>query len=282
VKSHPAAYTTDALPPQRQPVRMAMTFHAGKPSATGYYLIEGAGPDVFAVDGEGTIRWYKQFDTFAAETKQQADGTFTTFVGNTMGFQPYAGEYERYTPGGERIATYAARSPDISVGGKPPVYTDNHDLVISKDAEGTEHIHLIGYELLPLSPTDSTIAAWHMVQRQSTSGVLEMRWKASSRFTSDDTIETIAASKPDVDHMNALSLDPNDDNYVVSLRNLDAVVKIEQASGKVLWQIGGKQATIKVENDPLGGFNGQHDAQIIQNGDLLVFDDGTEHSPPES
>ena len=66
----------------------------------------------------------------------QPDGTFTTFVGATMGWQPVPGPYTRYSPDGTRIATYMPTSPDTSETGKPTVYTDNHDFHITTDRAG--------------------------------------------------------------------------------------------------------------------------------------------------
>jgi hypothetical protein len=279
----PVAYTTPPLPAELVGVEMAITAGTGMPSPTGYYLVEGTGDDAFAVDGEGTLRWYRQFDGFTEETKMQTDGTFTTFVGDTMGFQPLLGEYTRYAPDGTRLATYAATSPDASEPGLPVVYTDNHELQITTDTTGADHLHMIAYELLPLSATDTTLAAWHEIQRQSPDGAVEFQWKTWSRFTSNDTTEPIPLPGVyDVDHMNALSLDPSDGNYVASMRDLDAVVKVSAVSGDVLWQIGGKQSTMTVASDPLGGFYGQHHAHILANGDLLLYDNGLQHTPPES
>src|SRR6185437_330914 len=196
VKSPPVSFTTGALPMQLANVTLDVTPTKGKPSTTGYYLVEGTGPFAFAVDGEGTVRWYREFGNFAAEAKMQYDGTFTTFVGNTMGFEALAGQYEAVTP-------------DTSETGNPTVFTDNHDLLVSKDAKGQEHIHLIGYEMRPVSSTDSTIAAWHVIQRESPDGTLEFQWKTWSRFTSADAVDPLpGAMSKDLDHMNALSFDP--------------------------------------------------------------------------
>ena len=75
-----------------------------------------------------------------------------------------------------------------------------------------------------MDSTGTTLGAWHMIQRQSADGAVEFQWKSWSRYTVDDTTESIQApGVSDVDHMNALSLDPTDGAYIVSLRNLDAV-----------------------------------------------------------
>ncbi len=276
----PVAYTTAALPSELQGVTVTITPGSGVPRSTGYYLVEALSGDVLAFDGAGVIRWYHPLAGSATETKMQPDGTFTTFIGNTDGYQPVPGRYDRYSPDGTTLASYSVASPDPSEPGMPPVYTDPHELQITKDEQGVEHLHMIGFEMRPISPTDSTVNAWHEVVRQSPDGDVEFRWKSWSRFTSADQNE--APGVGDIDHLNALSFDPSDSNYIVSERDLDAVVKIDQSSGDVLWQIGGFQSTMKVVNDPMGTFYAPHDAHLADNGNLLVFDNGLRHKPRES
>ena len=37
-----------------------------------------------------------------------------------------------------------------------------------------------------------------------------------------------------------------------------------------------------IVNDPLGGFSAQHSVRVLTNGDLLLYDNGLRHTPPES
>src|SRR5271155_2598373 len=55
-----ATGTTAALPSELTPLRFTVTPGTGQPQA-GYYLISGAGDDAIAVDGTGTLRWYRAF-----------------------------------------------------------------------------------------------------------------------------------------------------------------------------------------------------------------------------
>lgn len=92
----------------------------------------------------------------------------------------------------------------------------------------------------------------------------------------------------DVIHTN--SLEVVDDSVIISSRHLDAIHKISLIDGSIIWKLGGNSKTkydIKVTN-LYGAFNqfnktidfnhlfsGQHDARILENGHLSVFDNGT-------
>jgi hypothetical protein len=50
----------------------------------------------------------------------------------------------------------------------------------------------------------------------------------------------------------------------------------------MLWRLGGRHNEFTIVGDPLRGFGFQHDVRVLDNGDLLFFDSGLAHSPPES
>lgn len=80
-------------------------------------------------------------------------------------------------------------------------------------------------------------------------------------------------------HGNSIEEDTNGD-YLLSFRHLNAVVKIDRASGNVVWRLGGKQSDFSFVND--NGFSGQHDARWLPNGNLSLFDNGNMATPQES
>jgi outer membrane protein assembly factor BamB len=273
--------TTSALPPDLAALQITTTGTPSSPS--GYYLISGAGNYSAAFDKNGTFRWYRGFGSPTQEAKMHSDGTFTTYVGKSSGSQPVAGTYVRYTPDGTQIATYSAASPDPSDPSSPIVYTDPHELLITTNDAGEENIHIFGYALHPRSASDPTLAAWHQLQRQrEDDGTVEFRWKISDYFTANDETLGGVATSNDIDHANAIDIDPRDGNYVLSLRNFNAVVKIDYTTGSVLWQFGGIRNQFALVDDPLGGFMAQHSARVLENGNILLYDDGPGHSPPES
>ncbi|MBA3975892.1 MAG: hypothetical protein C0504_16930 [Candidatus Solibacter sp.] len=78
-------------------------------------------------------------------------------------------------------------------------------------------------------------------------------------------------------HSNSLQLAP-DGNIIVSVRHLDQILKVDYqggaASGEVLWRFG-KDGDFKVESaDPWPWPSHQHDASILEDGTLLIYDNG--------
>jgi len=85
----------------------------------------------------------------------------------------------------------------------------------------------------------------------------------------------------DIAHVNSVGEAP-DGNIVVSFRNLNQVIKIDRTTGRVLWRLGGKRSSFKIEGDPNGQFAAQHDAREIDDNVITLFDNayctGDEHA----
>jgi hypothetical protein len=77
--------------------------------------------------------------------------------------------------------------------------------------------------------------------------------------------------------INSVDLDL-DGNLVISSRNMDEITKIDRRSGRILWRFGGRSNQFKRQNDTVG-FSAQHSANMLPNGNLLMYDDGLYHSP---
>ncbi|MCZ7583460.1 MAG: aryl-sulfate sulfotransferase [Deltaproteobacteria bacterium] len=73
-------------------------------------------------------------------------------------------------------------------------------------------------------------------------------------------------------HGNAVARIPGSQDFVVSLRNLDAIVKVSRAAGNIVWKLGDGMDFELEDPDGLGWFYGQHDAKISADGTMLVFD----------
>lgn len=76
-------------------------------------------------------------------------------------------------------------------------------------------------------------------------------------------------------HVNSIALDPSGD-VIVGARNTCAVYRIDRATGKTVWQVGGKRPTFRMGAGTR--FYYQHDARLRPDGMLTVFDD--EGAPP--
>jgi hypothetical protein len=76
-------------------------------------------------------------------------------------------------------------------------------------------------------------------------------------------------------HVNSISID-TDGNPIASARDTYAIYKINRATGRVIWRLGGKDSSFKM--GPGASTAMQHDAVVQPDGTLTIFDDGA--GPP--
>jgi hypothetical protein len=81
----------------------------------------------------------------------------------------------------------------------------------------------------------------------------------------------------DISHWN--SIEPAGKYYLVSFRHLDAIYAINRKSGKIAWKLGGTPTakSLKILNDPRGAYPiaGQHDARLLPDGTVSIYDNTT-------
>ncbi len=283
-ESAPLTSHTGALPTDLQ--RVALT--SDGPASAGYLLTAvtlDSNGYALAFGPSGDVCWYRRFGLRpgenAVETKQQPDGTITVFIGATFGWQPTYGRYFQILPSGELVGTHAA---------SVPYYTDNHELLLTGSAPRFGEVLLFGYDLRHVDLTSlggqaDVLLAGHSIVRQTREGSVKFFWSAWDHFTLRDWIEIppdlAQLTNTDFDHPNSLDID-GDGNYVASFRNLSEITKIDAVTGAIIWRLGGRNNQFTLVNDPLSGFAGQHSVRVLPNGDLLLFDNGIRHAPPES
>jgi hypothetical protein len=249
----------------------------------GYFFFGGSFGHEIAFDEKGTIRWYREATKVetgplpSQEWKMQYDGSMTAYVGSSRGWEHDQGEFVRFTPQGRTLARYSHVS-DPTEPGNPVLYTDPHELLITRDASGQEYLHSFAYLFRPAGPKGEP-ASWHELIRSTPDGRVLFRWKAWDHILETDQRETLPG--PEVDHPNSLDFDA-DGNYVVSFRQTDEIMKIDSSTGAILWRFGGVHNQFRIVGDPLGGFSGQHSVRVLPNGNLLLFDNGLRVQPPES
>lgn len=282
--SDPTQWLTDSLPASLGGVRLTLN---GAPGP-GYLLTAVTkDSDAFAVafDRAGAIRWYRRFPArpgeIAIASTQQSNGDFSVFVGASTGWEPVDGRYAVFTPDGAVVESYTAGSP---------YYTDPHELVLAAPGTPAERALLFGYDLRHLDLTAlggqaDQLVAGHTILRRSPSGAVAFVWSAWDHFSLQDWVaippNLAQLANIDFDHPNSLEID-RDGNYIVSFASLTEITKIDAVSGQMLWRFGGRHNQFTLVGDQLGGFGIQHDVRILDNGDLLLYDNGNLHSPPQS
>lgn len=74
----------------------------------------------------------------------------------------------------------------------------------------------------------------------------------------------------DYAHINNVCISP-DNNFIISFRNLDSVIKVNR-KGEIVWKLGGKNDSFHLNKTQ--EFSRQHDAQYIDKNKIIVFDNG--------
>ena len=82
-------------------------------------------------------------------------------------------------------------------------------------------------------------------------------------------------------HGNSIEID-YDNNLILSDRRSSQLIKIHRTTGEIIWIWGGPLNSFEIINDSFGSFSKQHDARRLENGNILLFDNGNEHEPPTS
>lgn len=265
-------FRTDALPPRLRLISMTVT---GMPP-TGYILLNPITPSAdssgyaVAFDGSGRIRWYRAFagGPVAVDVKQQENGNFTAGVG-PIPLVGYRSRYYEFTPAGQIVREYAATAPN---------YLDLHELLLTSTHGPNPVAHHFEFEFRDTSGVP--LAANRLVRRTADGSTL-FSWSAWDHFTPADAIEPNSLGDQSFDHPNSIDLDQAG-NYVLSWRNFGEVSAIDAGTGALLWRLGGAHNEFAFVGDPLNGFSAQHSARILENGNLLLYDNGSRHDPPES
>jgi hypothetical protein len=117
------------------------------------------------------------------------------------------------------------------------------------------------------------------LQQVSSRGSLVWDWKSQNHVSLAETgrwwpwVINNGAFGYDILHWN--SIEPAGDSVIASFRHLDAVYKIDKGTGDIVWKLGGTETleSLEVKDDPRGHtFGAQHDARLLPDGTLTVFD----------
>lgn len=275
-----ASYDSPPLP--QALMGASMTLVSGTPPASGYTLTAMSGPDghgyLIAFDGTGAIRWYHDCGPWdVQEAKQQTNGDLTVYVGNAIGSNAAPGAFVELTPTGDSVR---------SISAKGSAYTDGHELMVQSDANGKRIAdYLFGYDIRNVNETaygggTNDQLAGHQLLRIGATGAVDTLMQGWNYWNHADRIDPPLADQS-IDHPNSIDFDI-DGGVIASFRNLGAVVKIDPATHKVLWQLGGARNQFTFVGDPLNGFSGQHSVRVLPNGHFIVFDNGVSNSTPAS
>ena len=158
---------------------------------------------------------------------------------------------------------------------------DNHDMKLLPNGHalvfGSEVRTINMSALVPGGKTAASVTG-DILQEIDANNRLVFEWHTFDHIAITNSFYDLTQQTIDYAHMNAVSIDPTDNNLLVSLRTTSEIVKINRQTGEVMWRLGGKMNQFTfigehAENAPYYTV-GQHDIHRLANGNLLFFDNG--------
>ena len=291
VDSDPASCLTGALP-STLPALAVSEQPGAEPGYTMIGILQGlfsgssssggassgiAGPLI--VDHTGQIVWYRDaFEGAVTDWQKQPDGTYTASINQIYVPEGYIdNRYFQLDSLGNVIRTYSALGQWL---------TDNHELRLLSNGDALLFaIDSRTMDLTQWGGQSSVTVIGNILERISPASELLFSWDALDHLDIGSTDPLILQGLPNADsldftHGNAIDVSA-DGSYLVSLRNLSQVIKVNQ-SGSIVWRLGGVDSDFRFVNDPLGRFSLQHGMRELPNGNILLFDNGVSHQPPQS
>lgn len=249
----------------------------------GWYLLDAAFPTppgeqsrfLLILDERGVPVWYHRVASPSIDFTRLSNGTlaWTKLLGLAFG-STAGGAFEVHSLDGTLLRSIA------TVSGP----TDHHDIaeLPNGDVILATYVprHNVDLTALGAGFTNHELVYDGHLEEIRPDGTVAWTWKSEDHIPVTDS--TFPLRFPGVDgtgvdliHINSVHIAPDGD-VIVSGRHTDAVYKIHRnVAGDVVLRVGGKHSDVTFVNDPLGGFGRQHDAQLLANGHLRLFDNRT-------
>jgi hypothetical protein len=246
--------------------------HPGSSTTVTITPVGPGGPMI--VDGGGNLVWFRQLaqpDVAANLRLQRFRGrqVLTWWEGTVT---PAA-----FGVGGGVIANHSYNVVRVvHAGNGYPMDLHEFELTREGDALFTVYspilVHLPGTPDGTLSPLLDSIVQEVDVK----TGLVVWEWHSYGHIPLETSQATPANSASyDAFHINAVQA-LKDDRVLISARDTSGIYDVDRASGRVLWTLGGKGTDFQFGPGAL--FNLQHDARMLKNGRISMFDDGA--GPP--
>jgi hypothetical protein len=119
-----------------------------------------------------------------------------------------------------------------------------------------------------------------VIQEFDKDGILKYTWNSADHFDIFDGNENsdyldYTEAQLDYVHANSVAFD-SDTSFLLSNRHMDEITKVDRRSGEIIWRLGGKNNQFTFINDTIG-FSHQHSVSKLENGNILLFDNGNLH-----
>ena len=226
-------------------------------------------------DGKGNLIWFRQLDppNVAANLRLQRYGGRRVLTWWQGGVTPSA-----FGLGKGVIANRSYRTVETVHAGNG-YEMDIHELTLAPGGRALFTVyspilvHLPGTPPGELSPLLDSIVQEVDIR----TGLVMWEWHSYGHIPLADSYATPEHSRSyDAFHLNSIQALPRG-RMLLSARDTSAIYKVDRASGRILWTLGGKASDFRLGRD--AGFWLQHDAQLLPGHRVSMFDD--QAGPPQ-
>jgi hypothetical protein len=237
------------------------------------YAFPEAKPYIVIFDPYGTPVFYKKQFLQNNDLKMQRPGVISYFVGYP--------DYQHIVLDSkyELVISHTAQN------GYP--IADHHDFVYTEENHAFLMIYdpqLVGMDtVVPGGHPEATVIGLVIQELDEDKNVV-FQWRSWDHFLITDATEHESLTDSTIDYVHGNSIElVGDTAMIISNRNMCEITKIDRRTGDIIWRLGGKNNMFTIIDDTLG-FSYQHDARLISNGNLTIFDNGSFHpvEPPFS
>jgi len=265
-------------------------------TSDGYYFLanfdfqdqpDHIGRYLMVIDDAGVPVWFRRHDEPSFDLRVGAGGELS-FVGTPNGEVSQLGLVLEPTD----YALTLGYEP-LPVGDTLGVFTDPHELQVLPGG-GVLGLAMAGRydDLSPWGGPDEALVLDNVIQEFDAAGELTFEWSTRDQVDFDHLPPAVLDGMGDeweYAHLNAIEIDPEDDNLVLSLRLPSQVVKVARRAttyrgeryeaGEILWTLGGVTSDFAFIDDEREGrwqgFAGQHSSRVLPGNRILLFDNGT-------
>jgi len=240
---------------------------------------------VTIVDRRGVPIWWvrEKVSPFNSVLLPGGDIAWTRFYGDPFGMRSTAA-WEVHRLDGSLVRTLQTNGSPADTHDMEPLsdgdyllttYRLRHNVDLSKYGHSA-HAAVLDGEIQEITPSGQEVWSWNSKDHI---GLDETQaWSHAKRTTLGGTRAW------DVFHLNSVAEDGHG-GLVISARHVNAVYDIDRLSGNVKWKLGGTHTpqSLKVVGDPRKPtFGLQHDARVLPDGTITVFDNRTQVSKPRA
>jgi len=242
------------------------------------FTTEGPGPGHYGamiVTPQGRLVWFHQLSG--------------GLVAEDLNVQTYQGQRDLTLWQGKVLSWGFGQGEDLilnsryqtvaTVRGGNGLEADLHEFQIAPhDVAYVTAFNPISCNLKPAGGTSNGVILDNAIEAiDLKTGLVRWEWHSLDHIAaSESQTQAPSNSSPwDWFHINSIDPEPNGD-VLISARNTWADYQIQSGTGTILWRLGGLRSSFKMGKGTPTAW--QHDARMLPNGNITIFDDGSD--PP--